>query len=105
MSHKKLRIRIWLLINYNTCLILAEIPPVVYIHALFFESFLWIPYVSALAAELSHLIKIKIKITVLHITPMNFFPTHAFAFPFFDCVFFLPLSVVVFVFSLQHSPL
>lgn len=68
-------------------MIFAELPPVVYIHALLFEFFFLIPYASALAAEPSHLTKINKNNVVLHITPMICSPTQAFVFPYFECVF------------------
>lgn len=68
-------------------MIFAELPPVVYIHALLFEFFFLIPYASALAAEPSHLTKINKNNVVLHITPMICSPTQAFVFPYFESVF------------------
>lgn len=65
----------------------AELPPVVYIHALVFEYFLFIPYASTLAAEPGHFTKINKNNVVLHISPMMGSPTQAFAFPFFESVF------------------
>lgn len=81
-------------------MIFAELPPVVYIHALLFECFFLIPYASALAAEPSHLTKINKNNVVLHITPMICSPTQAFLSLLRK---WFSLSAVRFVYSLQYS--